>query len=276
MEIQIIALLCEGPHDVAFFGRILKTIGFKGNEKLKIGEFPSPINDLMIREVSKSNIDDLNLQEVRQSLLPSITLIRENTFLFIYSLNGDKKDILRRKLFQDFLLFIPEEGEIPRISTDTKLSVLYCFDADKKGVAERVLEINKDRAFLNFQNMFESGSKIIIEKEIKHGFYIFTGYDNNTGKLEDVLIPLMQIGNEAIFEAAMNYLDCYYDMNRGKKSDYDKDKSTIGIACQLQKSGSSNVVCIGQTDYITDEKILLNIKCLEIISYIEDFISFKS
>ncbi len=78
-------------------------------------------------------------------------------------------------------------------------------------------------------------------------------------------------GNEAIFKGAKQYLDTHFDKSRLKDKFYE-EKSIIGIAGQLQKSGSSNVVCISQTDYLNDDKIRSNKKCVEIIAFFNSFL----
>ncbi len=82
----------------------------------------------------------------------------------------------------------------------------------------------------------------------------------------------MADGNEAIFDDAKQYLDTHFDKSRLKDKFYE-EKSIIGIAGQLQKSGSSNVVCISQTDYLNDEKIYSNDKCVEIIAFFNSFLA---
>ena len=101
MAVQIIAILCEGPHDVEFISRILKHNGYSSNDKLKIKDFPVPINGLLKTEASKTNVEDLNLQEVRQVLLPSSTLkidsnyyqMLTNKSIFIYFLFQNQQQI---------------------------------------------------------------------------------------------------------------------------------------------------------------------------------------
>ena len=82
MSTQIISVLCEGPHDVAFITKILKVNGFKSNDLAKLAEFPSPMNDLFKTEATKTNIEELNFAELRQTLLPSATLKKGNIYLF--------------------------------------------------------------------------------------------------------------------------------------------------------------------------------------------------
>ena len=295
METKIVAILCEGPHDVAFITKILKTQGYISNEKLKINSFPSPINDLFVNEVKKSNVEDLNLQEVRQALLPSCTLQKNNIYLFLYSLGGDGKIAPRQRLLSDFVTFIPKEGRINSLSKDTQLSILYFFDADKDGLSDRIFKLNNEIEAVLGEKPFETHKEIKFYRELKLGSFIFTGLDNNTGKLEDILLPLMKKGNELIFDNAKKYLEELQDDSRlfplklkvdgenntteyrseksKEKLEYDEQKSLIGVVGQLQKSGGSNVVCISQTDYLTKSKIDLDLKCIEIFDYFKNFIS---
>ena len=270
MELNIISVLCEGPHDVAFITKIFKSTGFKSNETLKIDQFPSPINQLILTEIAKTDVKNLNIQELRYSIIPSATLQKESTYLFLYSLGGDTKTEARQKFLGDLLALVPKEGEIS-IAPDANLGVLYFFDSDNKGVAIRVEELNVEIQKVVGKKPFKNHLETHLVDGLKIGCLIFTNDDNNFGKLEDILIPLMKTQNDSIFEDAETYLRKHFSEERSKKN-YDSKKSTIGIVGQLQKSGSSNVVCIGQTDYINNEKIDANQKCVEIIKYFNTYL----
>lgn len=110
MATQIIAILCEGPHDVEFISRILKHNGYSSNDKMKIGDFPKPIDSLLKAEASKSNVEGLNLHEVRQVLLPSTTLIKDTKYFLLYTMGGDSKKVIRQQLLNDFYTLIPKEN----------------------------------------------------------------------------------------------------------------------------------------------------------------------
>ncbi|MFV8375940.1 DUF3226 domain-containing protein [Flavobacterium sp. GSP11] len=294
MNKNIILALCEGPHDVAFLNKIMKTNGFKSNESLKLGDFPAPMNDMLGREASKSEVKDLNIQEIRQTLLPTNSLKRDETYMFLYSLGGDGKKAARKSLLEKIKSYIPKEGEIKqgRFTEDTTIKIVYFFDADNNGVERRLSEIKNEVAetlkSLNIESFIENGSYIECEG-LKIGCYIFTGDDNNLGKLENILLPLMKAGNEMIFSNADNFLNENHDEARlfpfkiktresvlfeersdkaSEKYKFDKSKSLIGAVGQLQQSGGANTVCIGFTDYLTLEKISKNTKCNEIIHFI--------
>ncbi len=271
MATQIIALICEGAHDVEFLSRILKSNNFSNNDGLKIKEYPSPIDQLLKSEATKTNVDDLNLLTVRQVLLPGATLRKENTFFLLYALGGDGKKEIRKQLLSDFYMLIPKENEISSLPDDTSLGIVYFLDADDKGIAVRISELNNEINEVVGNTPFTNHREIFDQSGLKLGAYIFTGADNDKGKLEDVLMPLMKLNNEAIFDSADSYLQANFNDTR-KAQKYDNDKSIIGVVGQLQISGTSNTVCIKKSDYLNDEKIKSNPKCIEIVEYINSLI----
>lgn len=297
MAKQIITVLCEGPHDVAFICRILKSVGFKSNENTKLGDYPPPMNAILQNEVVKTNVQDLNLTEVRRTILPSNVLIQGDNIIFLYSLEGDGSKITRQRILKELRQLIPEIGEIERLPKDTKLAVIYFFDADDKGIAQRVADINneiKEALPETHDDLFNNHAEIKTVLGLKLGCFVFTEEGKYTGKLEHILLPLMKNGNEAIFNQAEIYLKNHFDDARlfplklsvndnevtekrsvktGDKKKYDGYKSIIGTVGQLQRSGKSNVVCISDTDFITLDKVLNNEKCQEIITFFDTFIS---
>lgn len=302
MDTQIIIALCEGPHDVAFLNKTLKTVGFKSNEKTSLEEYPFPMNSLLIQEATKSDVEALNIQTVRQSLLPSNALKRGDIYIFLYIIGGDSKSDLRKQFIEKLVSFIRKPGEIRkgRIDDNVSLGVVYFFDADDKGVVVRIAEVKKEINEVIDEipdESFTENSSIVLKEGLKIGSYIFSGNDNNTGKLEDILLPIMIENNEDIFNSANEFLEKHYDEDRlfpmkiewtenevitekrstkaGDKFKYNKSKSLIGTVGQLQHSGGANTVCIGFTDYLRLEKIQANPKCQEIISFVEKFIAFE-
>ena len=271
MAVQIIAILCEGPHDVEFISRILKHNGYSSNDKLKIRDFPVPINGLLKTEASKTNVEDLNLQEVRQVLLPSSTLKMDSNYYLLYTMGGDSKKDIRKQLLNDFFTLIPKENEISSIPEGTSLGIVYFLDADDKGILTRITELNEEINEVLNVKPFTNHKELFIHQGLKLGSFIFTGTDNEKGKLEDLLMPLMKENNEKIFDDANIYLTKYFD-NARKAQKYDNDKSTVGVVGQLQISGASNTVCIKKSDFITEEKVKANLKCVEIFEYVNSLI----
>ena len=94
----------------------------------------------------------------------------------------------------------------------------------------------------------------------------------------------MKENNDDIFEKAENFLSIHeettlfkgkvlYDGGKIKKVNtvkFDYNKSLIGTVGQLQKSGMNNTVCITQTDYLNDTKILKDQTCINIMNFIRE------
>lgn len=301
MPTQIMIALCEGPHDVSFICKILKSNGFLSNESLKINQFPQPMDRLMTQEIVKTDVEELNLQEVRKGFLPTNTLQKGEVYVFLYSMGGDGKKVPRQSILNSLAITVRQEGEIKkeRIPDDTELSVLYFFDADTQGVPARLAQVNAEvrEVISSIQaDIFIANVTYSLQDGIKLGCCIFTGADNTTGKLEDILVPLMKDGNANIFDEAHGYLQNHFDSTRlfplklsnmanltseersakaGDRYHYDEKKSILGVVGQLQKSGKSNTTCISDTDYLNLAKIQGNVKCQEIITFINRVITNK-
>jgi len=295
MTTQIISILCEGLHDVAFLNRIFKAIGFKSNDGCKIGDYPQPFNDFIQQEATKNNVEGINIAQLRENLLPVHTLKGENIHIFLYSMGGDSNNI-RQRMLKKLKSFIPKQGEIRTLPQGTELSVLYLLDADEIGVQKRIGEVQKELKAIFPDEDFEFTDNATFQTiaDIKIGIFIFHELGKREGKLEDILIPLMKKNNEKIFEDANTFLKDNFDENRlfklrlsqqngeivekrsaskKKKHKYDFKKSLIGTVGQLQKSGGSNTVCISDCDYLTKEKIHTDELCKEIIDFIERFVA---
>ena len=220
---------------------------------------------------------------------------KDEDYIFLYSLGGDGKKGLRAELLKRLLGYIPQKGEIIKgrqgmVNVD--LNVIYSFDSDNKGVLVRLSEIEKEiqNVLPSFpSNVFSKNYSSSIFQGVTFGCQIFTEKDKDTGKLEDIVVPLMKKNNENIFESADNFIENHFDAARlyplkikidptgitetrsTKNKDqlkFDKTKSLVAIVGQLQKSGMSNVVCIGQTDYLDKPKIDQDVKCQELINFL--------
>lgn len=299
MADKIIIALCEGPHDVSFINRILKTIGFVSNEFKKLKDFPSPMDKLMENEFTKTDIEQLNLQELRQGILPTHTLQKDNIWFFLYSMGGDGKKEPRKTILRNLKVNVRKIGEIKgdrNSYLNTQLSLIYIFDSDSKGLNRRLAEVlNEVKEVIPTlnNNIFPANSTFSNVEGIRIGCHIFTGNDNNTGKLEDILMPMLRDTNEDIFDNAEKYLQTHLNNLRlfslklaningvisetrsikgADKLKYDSQKSIVGVIGQLQKSGGSNTVCIGQTDYLTLDKISNSSKCNDFIDFVKNLI----
>jgi hypothetical protein len=280
---NFIFILTEGDHDAAFLYRILKTNGIKTHH-LAIKDYPNPINNLFINELYSSKSEELNIEAVNSGFLPYRVMQEDDNFLCIYKTIGDKQEEKRVKFVKTINDFIATDTDEINVSDNSTFSILFFFDADKKGVNNRITQVKNElkEFFINGEIENISNKEVIIINNIKIGLYVFTETNINTGSLEDILITLMRKNNDDIFYEAERYLNIHerttlfkgkleYDGNTKKKVNgkkYNHKKSLIGTVGQLQMSGKSNTVCISDADYLTEEKIKTDDNCNEIFSFI--------
>lgn len=286
---KVLFVLCEGPHDVAFLYRIFKVLGFNHYNK-NIIDYPQPLNEYLKNEIIQShlNIDGCRIEDVNNALLPR-EVVCGDVLVLLYALGGDSRKDLRTKLINDLFAIYKtsfDEKHL-RYTVNSQCSISYFFDADNIGVDKRYIEINKE-----LHDILGANIELSVDKKcedfcgIKFSAFIFSKEDDDMGKLEDILIPLMRHENNEVFDDAFEYVRKHYDVNRryrldirfhedgniteerGKnKGSFDETKSVIGVVGQLQNSGSTNQVCIKHSDYITFPKIMADKSCCRILDY---------
>jgi len=189
-------------------------------------------------------------------------------------------------LIDAFNSFNTKNPQQIQVSKDTTVSVLYFLDADDKGIDVRLTEINNEltAAFVGVEFVkFTANASLKIVDDILIGAYIFVKKGEQTGKLEDILLPMMEAGNEDIFKAANSFLSIHESTNLYKDkvelnedktikkvfgNKYHPKKSLIGTIGQLHKSGKSNTVCISDANYLNVEKLKASVVCNEIVEFI--------
>jgi hypothetical protein len=265
---KIIITLCEGPHDVEFLYKILRTTGYRTYGK-KVEELPVFLKEHVLSAFRKFPYEEKNLYE--RPVLPTLGYHEAKDILMMfYALGGDGKIdeanfVIRA--FQDLI--------ITKIHGQIDMGLAFIYDADDDGVASRVnnIKTNFRRLLPEIENI--DHNKVISGNEYQAiGAYIFSNGDG-IGKLEDILLPLMKEDNEPIFDDAQKYLNDHFDDTRFKnprdmRKYYDHKKSLIGMAGQLQRSGRNNTMIIKDSDYITTEKIEGHATCMEILAFFDN------
>jgi|UPI000591A53A hypothetical protein len=289
---KFIFAFCEGPHDVAFLYKILKSEGYVSHNK-KLGEYPAPINNFLVNEATHSSLEEVNLQSATQRLLPAEVMRKADPerLIFLYALGGDSRSAERLRILrflQDSFAISDPDALFP--GEEHNAAAIYFFDADEAGIQARFDIINRELTELwDEPTPLLSPEDLIAEVNgLQVGGFIFSANEQNTGKLEDALLPLMRLENEAIFDAAQAFLDEHYNADRCKKLrwrpdtetqvmqetrssrrlKYDRNKSIIGIVGQLQQSGKGNGPIIRDTDFINLQKLQNHVVCQAIVRFI--------
>ena len=252
------------------------------------------MNHLLVSAASKSDVKELNFSEFRSCLLPYHVLKNGDTHIFIYALGGDTRRAERVNLMRQLKIFPSvSPDEIPRMPAGTMLSIGFILDADNHGIASR-LDIARQEVAEAFEidasSKFQANGSVEFILGIKIGCFVFSEPGSDCGKLENLLLPMMKISNEAIFSRADEFLTEHHEYSRCRKLklvsrdgqlieerrggvDYDHSKSIIGIAGQLQRSGKSNAAYISDCDYLNLWKLQTHESCKEILSFVSHILT---
>ena len=287
MERNIVFILTEGDHDAAFIYRILKANGILTNHVI-LKDYPFPLNELFKNGISSIPIEDLNIDTARSRFLPSRVMQKGDDILSIYRIGGDSQEQKRIELIKAINAFNTPDPNAIQVLKDIKISILFFFDADNKGIAKRIEQLKKELrlSFLVEEEKIDKikNKEIILIEDVNIGAFIFTEENKDVGLLEDILIPLMRQGNEEIFTHAEDFLDIHestslfknrvtYNEDHSEKKKvcgvkYAYKKSLVGTVGQLQLSGKSNTVCISDADYLTNDKVKIDTTCVDIFDFI--------
>ena len=270
--------MVEGPHDGAFISKVMQVNGYKTFSK-HIGDYQPPmIANYLIGQYKNAPVSELNMQSIRQQILfPSYALAMDNELMLVFNMGGDRRDDKRKKLvteLRDFFIS-PLSRMAGYVSTDDTITFIYEFDADKDGVDVRLRQASDeirqiDAAFTGFL----SNGSYIVSEGVRWGVFVFADV-NGTGKLEDIILPMMESGNEDIAKSAKDFVDMKdsFALFQTEKSTKDPQKARIGVMGQLQKAGCATPAIIEQSSFLTDEKIKANPACMQLFDFLvkQDF-----
>lgn len=266
-------LLCEGVHDTAFLSKILKSNGCIVS-RWKIVEYPHYLRNFISERVKLNSVDDLNLSELRTGgrVIPSHALLKNEEMLFLlFSLNGDSTKEIRREIIHDFDTVYNEQIS-KEIVKGEELSIVFVYDADNDGVEKREKEVTDDLGLiLSIDDFKIKNESYISTRNVRYGLYVFHEEDKNTGRLENMILPLVCKGHEDLYS-------CVSDIIKNVKSyaGYTKpvkhpDKAAIGMMGQLDKEGSAIPAIIDQSFLLTKDKILENSQCQRLSKFLLNY-----
>lgn len=279
---KIIWLFCEGPHDAGFLTRILTTFDYSDKSSeytLKtIEDVNKPLHTLLNGYLLKYASLGYKLDKFpsRPSILKKN---EEDTWILLYLTDGNTNFKKVYDILRPFLL--SRLSNTANSFKDVKTGIAFFNDADN-GLDEAIKELRKaiNKAFQSetlysqplilFENLPEQLPIDYIFKGEdtdsfqKQGYYILCKEDL-TGKLEDIILPMMKNDNDDIFDKSREFIQA-----SKLNEKLDVQKATIGAAGQLEMAGYANAVFIQKGRYLTESKIKANAKCQEIIAFINN------
>lgn len=301
--IKAIIALCEGKTDVAFLRRLLEVDKYRDYKEI-VKDIPKPLglgNDIpnaleekseeikgsyFIRKLKTYQYDSANLRDL--PILPLMlrrTEGQSDTYVFLYDMNGLDRVENYKEIIKDYQNLSGkshndddyEASRIPKMD----LALAFIYDIDDKSISERI-EYVKDTFSDTIEEVqyLKEDNSIIDSKHFKGlGCHFFCDEKSNQGSLEDLVLPLMKIGKENLFEKAEAFLNCEGEFIRYKKTDAplkddyktasDLNKSLIGSVGQIEISGLSNADIIKHTKLLSVNKLKSSEQCMDILAFIK-------
>ena len=290
---KIIWLFCEGPHDAGFLTRVLTTFGYldKSSEYTlaTIEKVNKPLYILLDGYLKQYATLGYKLDKFpsRPSIFKKSE--EEDTWILLYLTDGNTNF---QKVYDILRPFLVSRLASTNPFRDVKTAIVFFNDADN-GLEQAIKELKKaiEKAYtkelqkfidkkidpnalgytqsitlfqdlpepLKVGNIFQGEENSIFQKQ---GYYVLCK-DDLTGKLEDIILPMMEKDNEEVFVKSAEFIQ-----NNKRFDKLDSQKATIGAAGQLEMAGYANAVYIQKGSYLTEEKIKNNAKCQDIISFI--------
>lgn len=268
-------IFAEGPHDVAFIQQIIeKGLNIPVKEKLKICEFPKPLNDYFKYTLDKHLKGDLSLNMAHKFLLPDCLHINENFNILIFNTGGLSNYKIIKSFLADFLylLSIPENDYDFSIENT---SFLFTYDADNKTCQNRIDELNNKIFPITKSDCSMAPGDItdviMDKKELIYNdfsakndniyYYIWT-LNGTFGTLEDILIPIFQNENLHLLtnvehfvseNFAPNFPSYTENTKTGIANKAKRNKAILTIAGQGNDPGSPQSAILKKKNLLANE-----------------------
>jgi hypothetical protein len=290
-QTKALIVFCEGKHDVAFCRLVFKHFfAFDENKKLKFSQYPSPLHNLFKTNMTKHAVQDMSLDMAHKFFLPDSTHIKNDWLFLLFDAGGKDKTGNPRQFLYDFLGLMDKDsastfrGDAPSVIADVKY--LFLFDADHKKPGDIFKEF--ERNYSEIENpqkekkIWLKGSLIPVKENSfaaiseDKAVYVWADSVNQTGTLEEHLLPLFEADQKELAEKATLFIDSTFpwetDHKKNDKSIAEiarRKKAIITALGQREKPGSSMNVII-------DQAKLLSVDTLWKSKPIRDFAEFLS
>lgn len=247
-------MICEGPHDAQFVGRLLQESGQYNVYKEQLKNYPFPLGDFFTNKFQTRSVGELRLGKPDFPLVPIGAYVNAaNTGLvFPISLGGmDKTDdalALIKNIEESLPLDALEVGHSPIEA----YSILFLYDADSRGVGGTI-NLFVERFAQHYPRLSDAvGSSWTQQRHHLLSLFVFTDGSGSTGVLEDLLLELFRKKASHLADTEKHFETHFEVCSAEADAIAHASKKAKGIltACgQLEKSnaGSSLTVVIRDT-----------------------------
>lgn len=253
----ITLVLSEGPHDAAFLKRILMANGLK-ESKLPISDYPQPLGGYLIRLFDSSRFDGSTILNARIGFFfPSDALKHgDDELIVLFTTGGKDNDRVRKELVREFYTLMNSQVSQSKVK-ELKVKIVFNMDVDNGSIddCEQLIHNELRTIIPNFPKV--ENMKWVNCDNLVFGLYLFMNPATGNGRLEDMVLPLIEESTPELYQHAKKYLDDASTINHPTAKGFLKDmeKSHIGTVGQLYHSGCANTTIIEKTPLINDDLI---------------------
>ena len=270
-EENIIFVMLEGKHDAAVLTRLLRDNGYSNFTDKKIKQFPTALKGYFQSKIEGFVYEDeANIWQKPQ--LPNyICKEKQGSRWFVfYEMGGDSSSEPMKALLRPFQ---EKKSELTTSFgfAQPSISILFFFDADKD------LQARKNTFFQQYKDFIANFSEEVLHSSEEQKGIFKAGVDgfrsiglfvyNLSGTLEDIVVPLMQQGQEEHFANATSYLDHYLSDTASSKY----KKALIGVVGQPKNPGKANQSILADTKMLNQHKFNTDDTFREIVTFFQKF-----
>lgn len=274
---NITFVLYEGKHDAAILTRILRENNYSNFSDKKISEFPPVLKGFLEGKIKNYTYEDESNIFQKPQLPNAICKSKtEDKWFVFYEMGGDSKIVETNHFIKTIARNTSEFEEEELFETQQLYSLAFFFDADADVNRRKTtfIESYSDNLPQFCTAVSQSAENHLRIDENIDGFssvglFVY-GADNGTGTLEDIVIPIMREGKEAIFTDADTYLEKHMS-TEAKANGSKKGKALISVVGQPKHQGKANQVIISDTKMITKAKLAASPVFANILSFMTGF-----
>jgi hypothetical protein len=273
-----IFILCEGQHDTAFFGLLLRAAGAKKFKSLLADYEPVALRNLLVTRYKQRDVEGGRCRTsggIVTDSPPFLDSVYElddpPRLLLFFRCEGEHNETTRAFLSDIVTLAVPGA---PDVGLHT-FGILFVRDADDEGIEAKVATLKHE--FGNVLRPVLPGietltanepSKVIREAGISVGACIWCAPEQTKGTLEDILWPLLEPLIPDRLNQAKDYVQVHgvagTKVAGGKNPTANRQKAAINIAGQVDAPGASLSVVLREMRTITNAAILGDAVCVRL------------
>ncbi len=273
-----IFILCEGPHDIAFLGRLLKSTGAKPFEETLGNYQPVPLRNFLVKRYQNRDVEGGRFRSTgsnKGAFIAESPPILEAAFtleeppqrllLFFRCLGNQHADAIRDFLASVVELSLPGAADIGLAS----FGVIFVGDADLDGIDAKSNYWRTEFGTVltpvlpSFGALtVNSPDKVVRDGEFSAGGCVFSAPGETTGTLEDIVWPLLYKKVSARLNDAQKYVATHgFGGTEVNKSASKKQKAAMTISGQIDSPGYALSVVLRDTTAFDDDLLRADVVC---------------